>query len=358
MQQKVSFNVIIDGLVAINGCSRNTAETFLKELFLLIPELLQQNKGILIRGIGSFKKVTIDGDSIIYEPDSSLLEFLNQPFSCFDPIELDDLVTEDIFDNEISLTKDGGDIDTAKETIIEKLKTEIVEPKLDEEEFFQEHPTEAYNSEDTHSNLVVDAELNLVNDDGSTECNKIEVEQSNVITYKYEKSTRFKTINYVGIFVVGLILGFAIGYIVKDVMDNNRMEKYLQIPIYVDSISNKNQSIESLDSILEDSIGLNDAVESQSIVENISSDSIIIDKITKNRFLTTMARQHYGNLNFWVYIYEENASKLGHPDRIKPGTVVVIPPKSKYKIDPLDENSINVAKLKSKEIYAKFRKKD
>lgn len=82
-----------------------------------------------------------------------------------------------------------------------------------------------------------------------------------------------------------------------------------------------------------------EAAESNSTVENTEkedvaptqpSDQKVYDTITKTRYLTTMAQDHYGNFNFWPYIYKENQSILGHPDRIKPGTKVVVPPLSKY----------------------------
>ena len=41
-----------------------------------------------------------------------------------------------------------------------------------------------------------------------------------------------------------------------------------------------------------------------------------------------MARRHYGAQVYWVYIYEANADHLGHPDRIAPGTRLLIPPRS------------------------------
>ena len=69
-----------------------------------------------------------------------------------------------------------------------------------------------------------------------------------------------------------------------------------------------------------------------------------------------MAQEYYGNTNFWVYIYEENKDQLGHPERIYPGIVVKIPPASKYGIDASDPTSIQKAKVKAVEIYAKFQK--
>ena len=97
--------------------------------------------------------------------------------------------------------------------------------------------------------------------------------------------------------------------------------------------------------------------DSQTIVANTQpSDQPVYDTISRTRFLTTMAKEHYGNFNLWPYIYEENKQILGHPDRIKPGTRVVIPPKEKYGIDPMNEDCIAKAKQKGEEIYARYKK--
>ena len=82
----------------------------------------------------------------------------------------------------------------------------------------------------------------------------------------------------------------------------------------------------------------------------------VYDTITKTRYLTTMAKEHYGNYHLWPYIYEENKSILGHPDRIRPGTRVRIPSLEKYGIDPKNPDDIAKAKKKGVQIYAKWSK--
>ncbi len=79
------------------------------------------------------------------------------------------------------------------------------------------------------------------------------------------------------------------------------------------------------------------------------------DTITTTRYLTTMAKDHYGNYHFWPYIYEENKTILGHPDRIRPGTKVKIPPLSKFGVSPDDPADVKRAKQKGVEIYSRFR---
>lgn len=86
------------------------------------------------------------------------------------------------------------------------------------------------------------------------------------------------------------------------------------------------------------------------------SDEPVYDTVTTTHYLTTIAKEHYGNYNLWPYIYEENKELLGHPDRIRPGTRVVVPPLSKYGVDPKNPDDIAVAKKKGIEIYSRYKK--
>ncbi len=81
----------------------------------------------------------------------------------------------------------------------------------------------------------------------------------------------------------------------------------------------------------------------------------VYDTVSTTRYLTTIAKEHYGNFNLWPIIYEENKAILGHPDRIKPGTRVVVPPLSKYGIDPSSPADIAKMKEKGKQIYARYK---
>ena len=81
----------------------------------------------------------------------------------------------------------------------------------------------------------------------------------------------------------------------------------------------------------------------------------VYDTVTKTRYLTTIAREHYGDFNFWPYIYLENESILGHPDRITPGTKIVVPELAKYGVSPSNKEDVAAAKKKAQEIYARFK---
>lgn len=80
----------------------------------------------------------------------------------------------------------------------------------------------------------------------------------------------------------------------------------------------------------------------------------VYDMVTGSRYLTTIAQDHYGNSNFWPYIYMENENVLRHPDQVTPGTKLVVPQLSKYGVDPTNKADENKAKQKAIEIYARY----
>lgn len=81
------------------------------------------------------------------------------------------------------------------------------------------------------------------------------------------------------------------------------------------------------------------AVEPEAKTVETPRAAIVTDTVKANRYLTTMARRHYGKKIFWVYIYEENKNIIDDPDHIAPNTVVVIPPAEKYGIKAGDKES-------------------
>ncbi len=87
-----------------------------------------------------------------------------------------------------------------------------------------------------------------------------------------------------------------------------------------------------------------------------STGTIAYDKIGLTRYLTTMSREYYGNPDFWPYIYEENKERFGHPDKITPGTTVIIPSLTKYGVNPKNPSDIEKAKRMGREIYARYGK--
>lgn len=82
----------------------------------------------------------------------------------------------------------------------------------------------------------------------------------------------------------------------------------------------------------------------------------VYDTIKGSVFLTTLARRHYGEVEYWVYIYEANPG-LGNPNLIKPGTKVLIPAKSSLPLTGNHDADIKAAKRKQVQILNKYKRR-
>lgn len=171
---------------------------------------------------------------------------------------------------------------------------------------------------------------------------------------------REKGIEHNNLFKKGFIWGFISAMLVS-------MATFLFVAIVLgfpllDHESETTDSNENADTIMTESrvakrSYISEPVKKDTIVNNYvpkPETEIKRDTISRTRFLTTMAREYYGNYNFWVYIYEENRNIISNPNKIKPGTVIVIPNAEKYGINKDDPESLQAAKQKAFEIFKKY----
>ena len=112
------------------------------------------------------------------------------------------------------------------------------------------------------------------------------------------------------------------------------------------------------DGIMEDEVSEKDEASMGNAVPTHPSDQLVYDTVTPTSGLGYMARKHYANYHFWSYIYKENENILGHPDHIRTGTRVVIPPLSKYGVNPKDASDEAKARRLGAEIYARYKGKE
>ena len=84
-----------------------------------------------------------------------------------------------------------------------------------------------------------------------------------------------------------------------------------------------------------------------------SSEEAEVVRIQAGDRLTRFSLRKYGHKAFWVYIYEENRSRIKDPDNIPIGTTITLPQASKYKIDARDTNSVNKALILQRSIKNK-----
>ena len=145
-----------------------------------------------------------------------------------------------------------------------------------------------------------------------------------------------------------------IGYLLYTSHNQNQLPPMAEIVpdtlVEADSVAEK-PKVEQKDTAAAVQKAADQAADSEKKPE--TNTKVVRDTIN-GRTLMSMSTKHYGKWCFWVYIYEENKSKIANPNNMRPGTVLVIPPAEKYGIDSKDKASVEKAKKKSFEILKRY----
>lgn len=78
-------------------------------------------------------------------------------------------------------------------------------------------------------------------------------------------------------------------------------------------------------------------------------------KVKSGQTLRMMGLEYYGNKSFWVYIYQENKSKITNPNNVPIGTELIIPSADKYDIDAKNSESLRKAKDIERQIFKQLK---
>jgi nucleoid DNA-binding protein len=112
MNNKITLPELVDAIAELTNTSKRVSELFLKELFGVIKERLEQGETVKIKNLGTFKVTEIAARKSVnvntgedmeiaahrrvsFTPDKSLAEAINTPFEGFETIALDDNITEE-----------------------------------------------------------------------------------------------------------------------------------------------------------------------------------------------------------------------------------------------------------------------
>lgn len=218
----------------------------------------------------------------------------------------------------------------------------IAEPEIHEEACVPQEPKEINNRRDISPEPEEVAEAAEIRE---------ETETSEINKRRYGRG------RFIWGFILGLTAASVFGFLLYFFMLQKMLtgpEHDIDMIVKTDSVAAvpTAKALSDSTSILTDSTGVK---EEEGFPDTNPSDRIVYDTVTTKCYLTTLAKKYYGNYNLWPYIYEENKAILGHPDRITPGTRVVIPPLSKYGVDPKSQKDVNKAKKMGDDIYARYR---
>ena len=419
MNDKITFPRLAGMIADQSGRSKRFSEDFLREFFSLVSELLENGEPVKIKGLGTFRlnrvepRKSIDVTTgqpmeiaghtkVVFIPSKELAEAVNAPFEAFSAIEIKDGadISQLFASDEIDLEEESDDVsaDAAPllsagqnmENIDSRLPddTDAGEPAHMETSDDLKTPDRVETSDceetpisettpDSEETLISettpgseetpDSEETQIETDDSTEYVAEDNEEEETSSRK--KRRRIMTISFAAAMVAlfGILATWYVGttYDLPNIFsiaaENNGEPTKKTTALASASQSEPetlNDSTLTIDNESEDSSSSYSTADmTEADAPTTPSDVIVYDTIGTTRYLTTMAKEHYGNFNLWPYIYEENKSILGHPDRIRPGTPVVIPKLSKYGVDASKKEDIDKAKEMGVEIYARYGKK-
>ncbi len=314
MNKTIILSDLSSNIASLTGCSAAEAEAFVRELSNLVAERLDSDGQVEVPGLGTF---VVTDETVAFAPVRELAEEINAPFSAFEAVELPDEVEENAVDEsaaEIAAAAEFEQESLAEESAPESERPQAAEPELPHD------PEPAVKIPEYRPTPKPPAQPEPA-----------VVEKKRPLTWPW--------------WLIGCIVCFIAGYILGSGPETQVLEPESEIPEGSETlVPSEEIDFEDFTAVCEEPVEILVA----------APDPQLTDTITSLNFLTTMARKYYGHVDFWPYIYEANASKLGHPDRLAAGIVVVIPPADSLHLDAKDPEQLKLAKQKATEIYQRF----
>lgn len=410
--EKVTLAGLTARLSVRTGDTKRQTEDFLRELFALISDELEKGESVKVPGLGVFKSIEVEARKsvnvntgeetlipghrkIVYMASKELSATVNEPFSMFQTIELTDEAVTELEGAEAVEPEPEAVCDVPfASTVYELEEPEVIaESELEREsaqeaaselipeqpEAFQPTSEESPDSDDGTNDpkdlndLRDSKDLNVLNDfndfKDSKDLTDPDISEDSEVPDIPKKR-----------FWPGFLIGFAAACLIAfvavwalfqyGVLSSERLagaepkaeseaiaatSVSAGVPVEVPAVEPDKSKSEPEPAAEEPEVQKSaPEAETEPPVPTQPSDKKVYDTITKTRYLTTMAKDHYGNYHLWPYIYKENEKILGHPDRIRPGTKVVVPPLSKYGVNPDNKADIDKAKKLGNEIYSRY----
>ena len=373
----VALPGLSERLAAKTGVEQAVAEAFIIAYFDFITRGLTVNENVSIKGLGTFTRTNDTDSPVVFKPCPEFELDVNRPFAIFQPVVIDASLDADDVITDDETINDGDDItstptpptvqepvaeaaplpepelqisapEPAHETIEAEVKPDVSEPTGESVDI--EHSE--------NENTLPPEDFPVEIPEPQHDCDETEYDESTLAeNFTGISQRRHVTVSML-MLVIGLIIGAVFGYFLNDYLQAIRI-KSDQSSVTAEIIATDSLTL-SADTInvTSDSInGTTKADTSSTAAEPVAKEpvTIVTDTVTSQRFLTTMARKYYGHMEYWAFIYEANADRLGHPNRIKLGTVVNIPSlKSITAADTSETQTMQRARRTGAAIYARY----
>lgn len=308
MKETIAFPQLV-GLVAEKAnTTERMSELFLQELFVVVTQELADGKSVTIKGLGTFKTTKGDsGKDVVFTPDKDLAEAVNAPFSQFEPVDLCDGVTDEML-NEID--------------------AEMEQPKGDESQETESPKEDTIHSQEEQSQeTVIEQPQKQLTEEAQTTQETVAPITSTPLQDEEPQDTESKNYRKWLIAAAAAIALIAVWYFFTH-RSKDRSDKAIETT----------------------QVAKNDTTTNET-----KQQPVVTDTIGGGNVLFTMAKKHYGDQAFWVYIARENQAQYPDYRKIKSGAVLVIPPAEKYGINSDSKQSIKQANADAMKLYKEVK---
>lgn len=358
MNTIITVKQLVSMIAQASGADATLATRFVDEFTRTVGAALERDGRVEIAGFGIFSRDGIGGDKVTFVPDEEIASAVNAPFEMFEPVELDDNYVDEPAHPAVP------------ERPVIPAQAPVPEPVVEPEPVPEPEPIQAPEPEhvpEPEPTPVYVPEPDPVQEQPAQEtyapAQAAQFDTDTDYESYYENhsdckhhSFRSYVLMLVGFVMLSFIIGTVAGYfsypLLNYMLSNDDSVTVEQVD--VEEIPVDTQSPDD-DKEAEDESVADKSGETTDDSVAKTTPEIVTDTVEAGNSLAKIARTHYGKSDFWVYIYEANADKLGNPDNIASGTVLVIPPASQYDIDPNDPESIRKARAKASQIYNKYR---
>lgn len=365
MSETINLPRLISLIAEGAGVQPAVARRFLHDFFAQIEAGLAEGESVKIKGIGEFVRSDDPANPVLFKADDELAAIANEPFAAFEAVELNDGAAEEIANVAATPTsRPEPEPEPAPEVPVAEPEPPVTEPEPvaepeaatePEPEIPTPEPKPEPESKSEPESPVTEPEPEDQPTEEESDKETEEDEPSETAVREPDVVVE-KEIVYVDRpaqgghgqwFVLGILLGIIVG-LVGGYFAGKTMAAF-EIPEeededYADSTEMTVSELLSAE-IVSPATTADTAVTAaaehaaaaeteapkaqQEVKPAAAKAEPVYDTVTQRRFLTQIARDHYGVKNYWIFIYAANKG-LGNPNRIAPGTRVEIPDKSTF----------------------------
>ncbi|MDR0230991.1 MAG: HU family DNA-binding protein [Dysgonamonadaceae bacterium] len=339
MREKINLQELTALLSDKAGITKKDADAFLREFFGLMTESLVDDKSVKIRNLGTFKLTEVDAresvnvrtgerfliaahSRVSFSPDKTLSEIINKPY--------EHLVPENI-PTPVKIVPAEKTVPVKNVSVNKNVPVDDDVPAILSEPFYKE-------IENPESNLP--ARQNYHADFDSYD------------RYDYDKlgadTIRKRRNQIITVILTFLVVGALIAFFYYYARESTVKRPSSPRP-------NK-ENTEKNDSDISNNTDTTAIVSPKDTIPLLKENVWAQGKKRKTKVgerLTLIAYEEFGDVVFWIYIYEENKHLISKDNFVNPGIELTIPPPEKYDIDATSAKSIQRARDFAKKLENK-----